>query len=57
MYCDTDYYKCESVIFNYWKKLGSLNIEKYDKSLGYSSYITKHINKTENNDWEFLSML
>ena len=57
MYCDTDYYKCESVIFNYWKKLGSLNIEKYDKSLGYSSYITKHINKTENNDWEFLNML
>ena len=37
--------------------LGSLNIEKYDKNLGYSSYITKHINKTENNDWEFLSML
>ena len=57
MYCDTDYYKCESVIFNYWNKLGSLNIEKYDKNLGYSSYITKHINKTENNDWEFLSML
>ena len=29
----------------------------FDKSLGYSSYITKHINKTENNDWEFLNML
>jgi hypothetical protein len=57
MYCDTDYYKCESVIFNYWKNIGSLNIEQYDSNLGYSSYIVKHLNKTNNNNWEMLSLL
>ena len=57
LYCDTEYYVCESLIFNFWKNIGSMKIEKYNSGLGYSSYISKHLNKTDNNNWEMLSLL
>ena len=57
IYSDVDYYKVESKIFNYWKNIGSLRIEKYDRDLNYSSYLCKHLNKSNNNNWEFLSLL
>ena len=46
-----------SLIFNFWKNIGSMKIEKYNSGLGYSSYISKHLNKTDNNNWEMLSLL
>lgn len=57
LYCDTEYYVCESLIFNFWKNIGSMKIEKYNSGLGYSSYISKHLNKTDNNNWEMFSLL
>ena len=57
IYSDVDYYKVESKIFNYWKNIGSLRVEKYNRDLNYSSYLCKHLNKSNNNNWEFLSLL
>lgn len=57
IYSDVDYYLLENRIYNYWKNIGSLKVEKYNRNLNYSSYLVKHINKTNNNNWEFLSLL
>jgi len=57
IYSDVDYYILESKIYNYWKNIGSLKVEKYNRNQNYSSYLVKHLNKTNNNNWEFLSLL
>jgi len=54
LYCDKDYYLVEGYIFNFWNKIGSCKIEKYDSDLDYSYYISKHLNKTENNVFDFI---
>jgi hypothetical protein len=46
--------ECKSKIFNYWKKLGSVEIEKYNSKDDYGSYIMKYIGNTNNNDWDFI---
>ena len=54
MYSDKDYYLVEGYIFNFWNKIGSCRIEKYNSDLDYSYYLSKHINKTENNVFDFI---
>jgi hypothetical protein len=44
-------------IIKYWKNIGLSDVEKFDSSLGYGIYISKHIGKTEINSWDFLSNL
>ena len=46
--------ECKSKIFNYWKKLGSVDIEKYDSKDDYGNYIMKFIGNSSNNDWDFI---
>ena len=45
----------QSLIFNYWKNIGSVNIEKYDVNKGYCGYITKYLGRTNNNEWDLIS--
>jgi len=47
----------KSLIYNYWNKIGSCLIRKYDDSLGYHIYITKFINQSLNNEWDIISNL
>ena len=54
VYSDVKDWKSKSLIFNYWKNIGSVNIVKYNEIENYSNYIFKYINKTKNNDWDFL---
>ena len=42
-------------LIQYWKNVGLSDVERYNSSLGFSHYITKHIGKTEINSWDFLS--
>tara|TARA_Y200000002_G_scaffold339363_1_gene309306 strand:+ start:990 stop:1409 length:420 start_codon:yes stop_codon:yes gene_type:complete len=44
-------------LLQYWKNVGMSEVEKYDSSLGFSYYMSKHIGKTEINNWGFLSNL
>ena len=44
-------------LIQYWKNIGISDVEKYDSNLGFSYYISKHIGKTEINNWDFLSNL
>ena len=53
--CDWSYGK--SLIFNYWKKIGSLKVDKYNNELNYTDYMVKHINVNESNNWEFIESL
>ena len=48
--------KVRGEIFNYLKHRGSVNIQPYDLEKGYSTYITKHLNKTDNNEWDFIGI-
>ena len=41
IYSDVDYYKVESKIFNYWKNIGSLRIEKYNRDLNYNKFFSE----------------
>lgn len=50
--CDEDMGK--SLINNNWKSIGCSMIRKYEMNLGYEIYITKHLNKTINNNWDFM---
>ena len=54
MYSDKDYYLVEGYVFNFWKNIGSCNIEKYNSNENYSYYISKHLNKNVNNSWDFI---
>jgi len=44
-------------LLQYWKNVGMSEVEKYDSSLGFSYYMSKHIGKTEINNWDFVSNL
>ena len=44
-------------LLQYWKNLGMSEVEKYNSSLGFSYYMSKHIGKTEINSWDFISNL
>jgi len=45
----------KSLIYNYWNKIGSVNIERYNVNKNYSNYIVKYIGRNYNNDWDFIS--
>jgi hypothetical protein len=47
----------EGLIYNNWRNIGSCFIREYDAELGYSIYLTKHLNKSYNNNWDFISNL
>lgn len=47
----------KSLIYNYWKNIGSCNIREYDYTKGYHIYMTKHLNQTLNNEWDIISNL
>ena len=49
-----DWSYLKSKIYNYWNKIGSVNIEKYDSKKFYSTYIMKHVGKNDENDWDLL---
>ena len=53
--CNESYAK--SLIFNYWKKIGSLKIDTYNKDLNYTDYIVKHLNVNESNTYELIELL
>nr|WP_314865663.1 hypothetical protein [uncultured Flavobacterium sp.] len=38
-----------------WGKFGIVDIMEYDRSLNYCNYITKHYNKLEGNEFDFVS--
>ena len=48
-------------IFDYIHSLDNQKLantlSKYERDLNYSSYLCKHLNKSNNNNWEFLSLL
>ena len=44
-------------LIQYWKNIGLSDVEKYDSSLGFSYYMSKHIGKTEINSWDFIDNL
>ena len=54
---DLKEYDFKYKLIQYWKNLGISDVEKYDSSLGFSYYMSKHIGKTEINNWDFLSNL
>ena len=45
----------QSKIFNYWKRIGSLNISKYDVNSNYTEYMTKYIGRERYNSWDLIS--
>jgi hypothetical protein len=57
IWVDCDWSYAKSLIYNYWHKIGSLKIDKYNKDLNYTDYMVKHINVNEANSWEFLENL
>jgi hypothetical protein len=54
LWCNVKWSDCKSKIFNYWNRIGSVDIERYDVGEEYGHYIMKHIGKSENNDWCFI---
>ena len=50
-------YDFKYMLMKYWKNLGMTDVKKYNPNMKFSSYMTKHINKTSNNSWDFLSNL
>ena len=57
LYSDSDFSTSKGLIFNYWKNIGLSNINQYDRNGNYGNYIVKHLNKTENNNWDFIMNL
>lgn len=45
----------QSKIFNYWKRIGSINIRQYDNTLNYTEYMTKYLGREKYNNWELIS--
>ena len=54
IWCDVGWSECKSKIFNYWKKLGSVEIEKYNNKEHYGNYIMKYVDNSNNNVWDFI---
>ena len=44
-------------IFNFWKYNGWVDIEKVNDSKSVSIYISKYLNRTNHNDWDFLELI
>ena len=44
-------------VMKYWKNIGIVEVQSYNKELEYIYYMTKHINKTKFNNWDILSNL
>lgn len=57
VWMDCNWSEGKKIIFNYWNKIGSCNIEKYNNNLNYSNYITKSIGNQFYNDWNFINFL
>jgi hypothetical protein len=55
LWSNIGYGLCKSFIYNYWNKIGSVNIDRYDNNLNYSSYILKYIGRENGNDWDLIS--
>ena len=47
----------KSKVFGYWKNIGSVNCVKYDSEKNGYDYLSKHLGKTQFNNWELISLL
>ena len=57
LYSDSDFYLTKGMIFNFWKKIGNCQIDKFDTNGIQMEYITKHLYKTQNNNLSFINDL
>ena len=55
LYGNDNWSNIKSKIFNYWNKIGSVDVMKYDSSLDFNNYILKYIGRNNNNDWDLIS--
>ena len=55
LWIDKEDWLGKRLIYNYWNKIGSVNIEKYDRERDYSNYIVKYIGRNYGNDWDMIS--
>jgi hypothetical protein len=49
--------KMKDEIFNFWKYNGWVDVEKVNDSKSVSIYISKYLNRTNHNDWDFLELI
>lgn len=57
VYSNVSFGNFKKELFNFWRKVGSVRCEKYDRELNGYSYLVKHINKTNFNNWDLIDSL
>jgi len=57
LYSNSDFYLTKGMIYNFWKRIGNCQIDKFDTNGIQMEYITKHLYKTQNNNLSFINDL
>lgn len=55
LYGNVNWSNLKSKIFNYWNKIGSVDVMKYDVNKDFNNYILKYVGRNNNNDWDLIS--
>ena len=57
LYSNSNYHLTKGMIYNFWKRIGNCQIDKFDTNGIQMEYITKHLYKTQNNNLSFINDL
>jgi len=55
LWVNSSYSKSKNLIYNYWNKLGSVHIMKYDSNLNYSGYMCKFLGRNDSNYFDLIT--
>ena len=57
LYSNSNFHLTKGMIYNFWKRIGNCQIDKFDTNGIQMEYITKHLYKTQNHNLSFINDL